>query len=327
MRTFVFKNVYINDFYTMLGKLEHNPTVSKKVDYIYDDYYINNKSLDETESWFQSVVIEGLLIKIQKRQKEIELLIGGDLNNQLFSSCFNASEYNIPFLGVYSACASFIEGLIISSCLIDKKFINNSIVVTSSHNLVNEKQFRFPIEYGAIKKKVNSFSSTGAASAYLSKNEGKIRIESATIGKVIDLNHKDVNDMGAAMAPAAGEVLKEHLSSLLRKPNYYDLILTGDLGLYGLDMMKEYLIRKYELKLNNVLDAGVLLYDVKHNDDFAGGSGPICLPLVLFNKIIESKKYKKILIIGTGSLHSVLSTNLKRGMPGIAHAISLEVFQ
>jgi stage V sporulation protein AD len=325
MRSLIFKNVYINDYYTMLGSTEKNPIVKKKVDYVYENYYHDNKSLEETESWMQQIVIDGLLKKQNKKDGDIELLIGGDLNNQLLASNFNASMFNIPFLGVFSACASFAEALIISSSMIDKSFINNSIIVSSSHNLVNEKQFRFPIEYGCIKKKVNSFSSTGAVSAFISNKRSKYKIMSATIGKVIDMNHTDSNDMGSAMASAAAEVLYDHLNSLNLKNSYYDLILTGDLGVYGLFIMKEYLYSKYKIKINNALDAGTMLYDCKPEGEFAGGSGPICWPLILFNKIFESKKYKKILIIATGSLHSVVSVNLKKGMPGVAHAISLEV--
>ncbi len=325
MRSLNFKNVYINDYYTMLGKTENNPIVSKKVNFVYNDYYHNNKSLEETESWFQQVVIDGLLKNQNKKESDIDLLVGGDLNNQLLASNFNASLYNIPFLGVFSACASFIEALIISSSLIEHNLVGNSIVVTSSHNLVNEKQFRYPVEYGCIRKRVNSFSCTGAISTLVSRKKSKYKIASATIGKVFDLNHTDSNDMGSAMAPAAAEVLYDHLTSLNIKSNYYDLILTGDLGVYGLFIMKEYLYDKYGLKVNNILDAGSLLYNCKPGDSFAGGSGPVCLPLILFNKIFENKKYKKILIIGTGSLHSVVSVNLNRGMPGIAHAIGLEV--
>jgi stage V sporulation protein AD len=325
MISLIFKNVYINDYYTMLGKTENNPVVKKRVDFVYEDYYHNKKSLEETESWFQQVVVDGLLKKQDKKQNDIELLIGGDLNNQLFASNFNASVYNIPFLGVFSACASFAEGLIISSSLIDKGYIDNSIVVTSSHNLVSEKQFRFPIEYGCIKKKINSFSATGATSAFISNKKSKYKVVSATIGKVIDLNHTDSNDMGSAMAPAAAEVIYDHLNSMNIKSDYYDLILTGDLGVYGLFIMKEYLYSKYKIKINNVMDAGATLYNCKPGDEFAGGSGPICLPLILFNKIFDNSKYKKILIVATGSLHSVVSVNLKKGMPGVAHAIGLEV--
>ena len=324
MRTMYFKNVYINNYYSLLGKCEYNPIISKDVDKILDSYDIKDKTYEISESLYQSIALNGLLKKMKLKDKNINLLIGGDLQNQILASNFNARNFNIPFLGVFSACASFVSALIISSSFIDSGKILNSICITSSHNLVNEKQFRFPIEYGYLRKKVNSFSSTGSVCAYLSNFKSNIKIESATIGRVIDMGWSDANDMGSAMAPSAAEVLYDHLKSTNRTANYYDLILTGDLGTYGLKNMKDYLREKYRLKVENIIDAGEILFSEYSSDEFAGGSGPICLPLILFNKIIK-ENYKKILIIGTGSLHSQMSVNIKESMPSVSHAVSLEV--
>lgn len=324
MRTMYFKKVYINNFFTLLGKSEYEPVILKDVDRIIDSYDKQNATYEISESIYQKICLNGLLKKSGLNVKDIELLLGGDLQNQILASNFNARNFDIPFLGLFSACATFVEGLIIASSFIDGDYIKNSVVITSSHNLVNEKQFRFPIEYGYLRKMVNSFSSTGSTSAYLSKKESKIKIESATIGKVMDLGHSDANDMGSAMAPSCAEVIYEHLQSTNRTPNYYDLILTGDLGIYGLKIMKEYMQMKYKIKLKNLIDSGTLLYKNYSGKEFAGGSGPICLPLILFNKIIK-EKYKKILIVGTGSLHSQMSVNIKESMPAVSHAVSLEV--
>lgn len=324
MKTIYFKNVYINNFFTLLGKKEYEPIVFKEVDRVIDTYDKQNETYEISESIYQKICLNGLLKKVGLEQNNIELLIGGDLQNQILASNFNARNFNIPFLGLFSACATFVEGLIIASTFIDGNYIKNSVVITSSHNLVNEKQFRFPIEYGYLRKKVNSFSSTGSTSAYLSKKESNIKIESATIGKVIDMGHSDANDMGSAMAPSCAEVIYEHLQNANRKPDYYDLILTGDLGIYGVKIMKEYLQMKYKIKLKNVADSGTVLYKNYSGKEFAGGSGPICLPLILFNKIIK-ENYKKILVIGTGSLHSQMSVNIKESMPAVSHAVSLEV--
>lgn len=323
MRTFYYKNVYINNYYSLLGKCEYNPIVKSKVDKIIDSYDIDNEPYEVSESKYQEICLNGLLKKSKMKENDIELLIGGDLQNQLLASNFNARNFDIPFIGVFGACSTFVSSLIIASSLVDTGFIKNSVVITSSHNLVNEKQFRFPIEYGYLRKKVNSFSSTGSVSALVTKNKSKIRIESSTIGKVIDMGHTDVNDMGSAMAPSAAEVIYDHLNSTGREASYYDLIITGDLGIYGLDIMKEYLKEKYKITINKVIDAGALLYN-EYNNTFAGGSSPICLPLILFNKIIN-EKCNKILIVGTGSLHSVMSANIKESMPSVSHAISLEV--
>ena len=134
----------------------------------------------------------------------------------------------------------------------------------------------------------------------------------------------DANNLGAVMAPAAASTLYEHLNDLKRDLNYYDLILTGDLGCVGSEIFKEYCLQNYNLKLKRYLDAGCELY-LKSQETYAGGSGPACLPLVLFNKILPISKYKKILIIGTGALHSKTFVNQKNPIPAIAHAVSLEV--
>ena len=154
--------------------------------------------------------------------------------------------------------------------------------------------------------------------------ESKIKIESSTIGTPVDMGISDANHMGAVMAPAAASTLVRHLSELNRDVDYYDLILTGDLGCVGKKILEDYLEANHNIKLKKYLDAGCeLLLDIQ--ETYAGGSGPACLPLVLFNKILTTKKYKKILIIATGALHSVTLVNQKKPIPAIAHALSLEV--
>ena len=317
-----FNNVYINNYFTLLTSTINNPVIDSKVDLLLkNDYFVNKKTTEEGECEYQRIALNGLLEK--SKVKNIDVLIGGDLQNQLFASNYNASNYSIPFLGVYSACASFIESLIIGASLVGRNKLKNVVAITSSNNLVSEKQFRFPVEYGSIKKKVNSFTASGAVSALISSKKSNIKIESANIGKVIDMGHSDTNDMGACMAPAVAETLYDHLASTGRKINYYDIILTGDLGIYGLGIMKEYLYKKYKIKSNNIYDAGMLLYNINKGSLFAGGSGPICAPLMLFANII--KEHRKILVLGSGSLHSCTSSNLKKSMVGISHAVSLEV--
>ena len=259
--------------------------------------------------------------KNKKVESDIDLLISTDLQNQNLSSSLSSMRFKIPFLGIYSACAGFTEGLIVASSLINKND-ENIIVTTSSHNLVSEKQFRYPVEYGAIRKKVNTCTSTGSISVLLSKNKSNIRVESSTVGSVYSI-YNDTNNMGAAMAYSACETIKRHLIDTGRDEKYYDLILTGDLGIYGIKILKECYKKKYKNTLDNVIDSGSIFYNNK--SVYAGASGPLCLPLILFDHILPLKKYNKILIVGTGSLHSVLSTNLNLNIPSISHAVSLEV--
>ena len=319
--TIRFDDTYIENYYSLIGRNEHNITI--KADEMINSYYTDKRSVEQTESNFQVRTIKGLLKKSKLKEENVDLVVAGDLQNQIFASSFAMRNFNIPFIGHYSACASFTGGALIASSMIKNFEIKNAIVTVSAHNLASEKQFRFPIEYGAIRKRVNTFTATGSVSVLISHNKSNIKVESATIGKVVDLGYKDANNFGACMAPSAAKTLYEHLKDTKRKATYYDLILTGDLGIYGLEILKEYMKKEYKLNIENILDAGALLFKDSGNN-IAGGSGPVCLPLILFNKIIK-EKYKKVLLIGTGSLHSKNSCNFNESIPSISHAISLEV--
>lgn len=317
--TLKFDNAYIKGSYLFIGRNEYD--ISINGDERVNDYYMGKKCFELGEVEYQKRSINGLINKL--KIKEIDLLVSGDLENQLFASYFAGRNFKSPMLGVYSACASFLEGLLVSSMLADKYKYKNIIVTTSSNNLASEKQFRFPIEYGAIRKVVNTFTASASVSSLVTCNKTNIKIESATIGKVEDIGYKDANNMGGCMTPSAAQTINDHLKDLKRDISYYDLILTGDLGIYGTNILKEYLFKEYNITLKNHLDAGSIIF--KSTKNIAGGSGPVCLPLVLFDKILKNKKYKKILLIGTGSLHSKLSTGLNLSIPSISHAISLEV--
>ncbi len=322
MASFQFSNVYIKDSFTIAGPLESEGQIHK-FDLTMDDYYYHEKTFLSAEIKMQKVVVDNLLYRNKLNQK-IDLLIGGDLSNQLTITNFAMKDFSIPFLGVYNACATFAESLAIASTFIEAGFIKNAIVITSSHNLNAERQFRFPIEYGAPRAKTTTFTATGAVGALLTNVPSSIKIESATIGKIEDYDQKDATHMGAVMTPAAVSVLMDHLKDLKRTVDDYDVILTGDLGEIGTEIFKEFLKINYNIKIKNHIDAGCEIF-LKSQEVYSGSSGPVTLPLVLFNKILKNKKYKKILLIATGSLHSKDTTNQKKTIPSIAHAISLEV--
>lgn len=319
--TIKFSNVYLGDAYTFIGKNEHKLTITG--DESVNDYYMGKKSFEEGEVEYQKRSISGLIKK--EKDKKIDLLIGADLQNQLLASNFAARNYNYPFLGIYSACASYAEGLIIASSLIEQK-LKNVVVTVSANNLASEKQFRFPIEYGAIRKNVNTFTVSASISSLVTSAKTKIKIESATIGNVVDIGYSDTNNMGAVMATSAHQTIVKHLKDTKRKPDYYDFVLTGDLGVYGVNILKELLEKEDNITLKNVLDAGTLIFE-DSGSSIAGGSGPVCLPLILNNKILKNKAIKKILIVATGSLHSKVSSNLGESVPSISHAVSLEVMK
>ena len=328
--TFKYDNVFINSSSTTAGKYEANGPFGSLFDKTYSDFYIGCKNWESAEEKMNMDSLDILLKKINKKNTDIDLFISGSLLNQIISSNYIASKLKIPYLGIYSACATSVEGLIIASNFIESKQIKNSIVTTSSHNNAAEKQFRYPVEYGGVKPKTTTFTTTGSASIYLSNVKSNIKVESSTIGRVIDMGVTDVFNMGAVMAPACADTIYRHLIDTKRDVNYYDLILSGDLGIYGKDILKDYMNKEYGINLTNYDDSASMIFDIKCQDVYAGGSGPVCLPLVTYTYIFDlmkKKKLKKVLLVATGSLHSVQSVNEKMTIPAIAHAISLEVIE
>ena len=326
--TFKYNNVYINETSTITGPFEKEGPLKKFFDKSYKDFYFGCKNFDEAESKILLDSVNLLLKKISKNKKDIDLFISGDLLNQITSSNFAARELKIPYLGIFNACATSTEGLLIASNMIEAGQINNAICSVSSHNNAAEKQFRYPVEYGGPKPKTTTFTVTGGASAYLSNEKKNIKIESATIGRVVDMGISDAYAMGAVMAPAFADTLVTHLKETKRDIDYYDLILSGDLGKYGREIVIDYMKQEYNIKLNNYNDTACMIYDINKQPVFSGGSGPACAPLVTYSYVFDlmkNKKIKKVLLIATGSLHSQTSVNEKRTIPSIAHAISLEV--
>lgn len=327
-----YSNVYLNLVSTVVGPYEHAGPLSKRFDRFYEDMYMNEKTFENAEIHLMKESIDILKDKIGKNNKNIDLFIAGDLQNQITASCYSALNLNIPFLGVYSACASNVEGLIVASNLVDSKKIKNSIVSVSSHNMVSERQFRNPTEYGAPKPGSATFTATGGASAYLSDNKGEIRVESSTIGRVCDMEQNDANNMGACMAVAAADTIYKHLKDLKRDVSYYDLIITGDLGKYGKDILIEYMDKEYHIDLSkNYNDCGIMLYDLENQKEVqAGGSGPACSALVVYGDIVpklKNKDLKKVLYVATGALFNPTTVFQKMNILSIAHAISLEVVE
>lgn len=326
-----FNNVYIKNTYTIASVYEKDGPIADNFDLIYDkDLYYGCNTFEQAESKMLYDSIKNLISKDKKIEKDIDYIISGDLENQISASNYALKKIKIPFLGIYNACATFGEGLIIASNFIDGKKSKNIIVSTSSHNMVAEKQFRNPTEYGAPKKKTTTWTSTGAASILLTNQKTKIKITSATTGIVQDKGIKDVNNMGAVMAIAAADTIERHLTDLKIKPNYYDLILTGDLGCYGKEILIDYLKTKNIDISKNYEDCGLILYNIKKQEVYAGASGPASSALVFCSHILkemEKNKYKRVLLIPTGAIFSPTRVFQKESIPSIAHAISMEVVE
>ena len=326
--TFNYQHVYLNETATIAGPYEAKGPLHKHFDRIYQNLYFNMPTFEQAESKIIVESVDILLNKINKKKTDIDIHLSGDLLNQIVATNYASKEIGIPLIGIYSACSTSVLGLILSSNMLESGQIKNAITTTSSHNNNTEKQFRQPIEYGGPKKITSTFTTTGACAAYLSNKEKGLKITSATIGRVVDLDINDPNNVGAAMAPAAAKTIYEHLKETKREVDYYDLILTGDLGIYGKQILKEYMKIEYNIILNNYDDAACMIYDLKNQQVHAGGSGPACLPLVFYSYIfskMQKGEIRRILLVATGALYSTTMLNQKLSIPSIAHAISLEV--
>lgn len=326
--TIKFNDAYINDTATVTGPYEASGPLGRYFDKSYDNLYFGAKSWEQAE---EKIINESVDIVKEKCGKgDIDLFIGGDLINQITPSSYAASKFNSSFIGLYAACATSTLGLIIGSSFIENKICKNIITFTSSHNNGAEKQYRYPVEYGGPKPKTTTFTSTGAACAFVSSEKKGVKVESGTLGAVVDSNYKNVFHMGGVMAKAAADTIYKHLKDTNRKIDYYDLVLSGDLGIYGKEILKEYLEKKYNIKLNNYNDTGTMLYDVDNQPVYAGASGPACAPLVTYSYIFDEMKkgkYKKVLLVATGALMSPTMVNQKLTIPAIAHAVSLEALK
>ena len=325
--TISFNNVYIKEKAVVGGPYIKDGPLKKYLDCTYDDFYDGEKTFEDAEIKELNKCIDILINKDTINKDDIDIVISSDLSNELMISNIVNKKLGLPYLGLYNACASYVEELIIGSSLLRQKEIKNILLTTSSHNLTAERQYRYPIEYGTVKKEYQTFTVTSNTASILTSKKSDIKVESATIGKVVDLGITDSSDLGSAMAPAAASTLYNHLKDTNRKPNYYDLILTGDLGKYGKDIFKEYVKEEYDIKLNNYNDSGVLVYDMKNDDVMAGGSGVSCLPTYFLTKIyndMKEGKIKRVLLLATGALHSTTLVNQKKSIPCICHAVSVE---
>lgn len=314
-----FNNAYISDWFSICSPDEEKGYI-KNVDMYMKDYYYGENTAEKAELKMQKTVVNNLL-----QRNKFDLIIGGDLSNQLGTMNLTAKNYNKSFLGVYSACASFIESMLIGANLLSSKQLKSACLLTSSHILASERQFRFPNEYGSLKNCYSTTTITASVGSVISSTPTKYKIISGVIGNVVDYDIKDVANMGAIMAPAAAKSIYEHLQLNQRTIDDYDLILTGDLGKLGLEFLEYILKTEYNIMgFKNICDAGSSIYK-EGQQKLMGGSGPSVIPFVFFNKILSNKKYKRILLVGTGALHNPTLVNQKNSIPAIAHTVEIEV--
>lgn len=326
--SFLLRDVYIQSVGCSAGKLESEGPLGNCFDINYDNHHVGMKSFELAEKKMLQDAIDICLEKCVLSKEHVNLYIGGDLNNQITTSSYQASHFNKPFFGVYSACSTMGEAIQIASLFIEGGHMDCVNTFVSSHNATAERQFRYPVEYGVQKANTSTFTATGAVSVLLSNKPSKVRIESITMGQVIDYEQCDVNDMGRVMAPAAFSTLQTHLKDLNRSASYYDLIVTGDLSMYGKEIMQA-MMAKFDINATKYDDCGCMLYKT-NQDVFQGGSGPTCSALVTFGYIYQEMlkgTYKRVLVLPTGALLSPVMANQKLSIPCVSHGFSLEVVE
>ena len=302
--------------------------LAKYFDKCINDEFYGESSWEKAESKFIKDTTNLVLSKSGITNKDIDFCFAGDLLNQCISSTFGLREINIPFFGIFGACSTFSEALILGAMSIDGNFANNVICAVSSHFCSAEKQFRFPLELGNQRPPTSQWTVTGSGACILSKEGTGPYITHITPGKIVDMGIKDANNMGSAMAPAAIDTLIAHLTDTSRSPDYYDAIITGDLGYIGRDIVLEIANSKgYNLK-NNYNDCGILIFDKNKQDTHSGGSGCACSATVFSGylyKELKNKRLKKLLLITTGALTNSTTSQQGESIPGIAHAVSIEM--
>ena len=327
MRTIILKNpVYLLNGYSVVGPLEGKGPLKDYFDYVLQDDTLKEKSFEKAERKLLHTIITGAIEKSGLSNKEIDYFFGGDLLNQIVSSSFTARELELPFLGLYSACATMVEALGLASIFIDNQIANNIVAGTCTHFSSAERQYRFPLELGNQRPPTAQWTITGGGASVVSNIKSNIQIKSVTFGKVVDFGIADVNNMGAAMAPAACDTILTHITNMNAKVKDYDLILTGDLGKLGSEILVDLMERNDIVLGKNYADCGCMIYD-KSERVFMGGSGAGCSASVLNSYVIKKLregKFKRVLLVATGALMSTTTAQQGDTIPGIAHAIELE---
>ncbi len=312
---------------TIVGPKEGEGPLAQYFDNILKDDYFGEDSWEKAESKMLREVVKNAVMTSGRSSTNINFMFAGDLLNQIVSSSFAARELQIPFVGLYGACSTMAESISMGSLLLDGGFAEAVVCATSSHFSSAERQYRFPLEQGVQRPPFAQWTVTGAGATVLAEAGNGPYITHVTIGKVLDFGIKDANNMGAAMAPAAVDTITAHLNETGRNPDYYDLIVTGDLGEVGKAITID-IMQKEGFDINKVYnDCGSMIFDGAKQDTHAGGSGCGCSAVVLNGYIAKEMKkgnLNRVLLVATGALLSPTTTWQGESIPSIAHAVAIE---
>lgn len=316
----------IRSFAAVCGSKEREGVIGEYADItLFDDMY-GESTYEKAECKMLTNAISLAVEKGGLAENQIDVMFSGDLLNQIISASFAARDFQFPFLGLYSACSTMSESLLLSAAMIDGGFAENCVAATGSHFASAERQYRYPLELGCTRPPQSQWTVTGAGACVVSASAGNIMITNATLGRVRDWGVTDVNNMGAAMAPAAADTIMRHFRDTETEAADYDMIVTGDLGALGSRILKDLMWEKgFDISDNHV-DCGEIIYNVLE-DEFQGGSGAGCSAVVMNSYIFTKMKaglYKKILFAATGALLSTVSSGQGESIPCISHAVQLE---
>ena len=308
-----------------VGKKEGEGPLGRYFDSVDRDDTFGQDSWEKAESAMQKRALGHALDKAALTAAQLDWLFAGDLLNQCVSSSFAARDQHVPFFGLYGACSTMGEGLCLASLVLDGGGGQRAGVLVSSHFCSAERQYRTPLEYGCQRTPTAQWTVTGSGAAILARGGDGPRITHLTPGKIVDKGIQDTNNMGAAMAPAAWDTIRTHLEDTGRDPNFYDLIVTGDLGRLGSELLKE-LAQRDGAALDHHADCGLLIFDPNSQDVHCGGSGCGCCASVLAGFLLpglRAGKWSNILFCPTGALHSPTTAFQGESIPGISHAVAI----
>ncbi len=312
----------------IVGRKEKEGPLGAFFEHWQTDEYCGEDSFEKAESFLQKEAMKYAFEKAKISEKNIDFVFAGDLLNQCIGSNYSLRDSGVQFFGLYGACSTMAEGLILSSMAIDGGFADRCVSLTSSHFCSSERQYRFPLEYGGFRPQSSQWTVTGAGCAVVAKSGKGVKINRFCPGAIIDMNITDMANMGAAMAPAAALTLKRFLDDTKTVPDDYDLILSGDLGKIGSKLLRELLKTDNIILGSNYSDCGCLIFDPKKQDVHSGGSGCGCVASVLCGYILPQMMqgtWKKVLVMATGALMSPTSMMQGESIPGIAHLVELTV--
>lgn len=326
-RTVTFKNApRIIATSTVAGPKECAGIIGGYVETPLPDDTFGESTFEKAECKMLSTVIDGVIKNANLDRNQVDVLFSGDLLNQIISASFAARDFDIPFLGVYSACSTMSESMFLAAAMVNAGYCHRAIAATGSHFASAERQYRYPLEQGTTRPPQSQWTVTGAGACMISDEGEGVKITGGTMGKVVDFGVTDVNNMGAAMAPACADTLIRHFRDTQTSPDDYDIIVSGDLGALGSRLLKDLTWEKgFDISKKHV-DCGEIIYKVLE-DEFQGGSGAGCSAVVM-NSYILSKmaagQYKKVLFAATGALLSTVSSGQGESIPCISHAVRLE---